>query len=139
MVTQTDHPILIQAKRVADRLTELEEVQRFQVAERQIRQSRTVQNYIETIKRKQKELVHAKHFQKQNYIKQLEKELDQLNYEFEQLPIVREYQQSQVYVNDLLQTIQRTLADSLSKTLAIETGGTVASGCGSGGPCSCRK
>jgi cell fate (sporulation/competence/biofilm development) regulator YmcA (YheA/YmcA/DUF963 family) len=139
MVTETTHPILIQAQRIAERLQSLEEVQRYQAAEEQINKSQTVQNYIETIKRKQKELVHAKHFQKHNYVRQLEQELDQLNQEFDQLPIVREYQLFQVHVNDMLQSIQHTLADLLSERLQIETGGTVASGCGNGGPCGCKK
>lgn len=139
MLTETTHPILSQAQRIAERLQSLEEVQRYQAAEEQIKKSKTVQNYIETIKRKQKELVHAKHFQKHNYVRQLERELEQLNKELDQLPIVREYQLFQVHVNDLLQSIQRTLADLLSERLQIETGGTVASGCGNGGPCGCKK
>src|SRR5690554_5614014 len=104
------HPVLIQAERLGRRLTETEEVRRFREAERQIQRSGRVQGLIEEIKRKQKELVHAKHYQKTNYIRRLEEELDRLQQELEDLPIVREYQQSQVEMNDLLQMIQRWLS-----------------------------
>lgn len=133
------HPIIKSAQYLGERIQQLEEVQRFREAERQVEQSETVKSYIQQIKHKQKELVHAKHYQKHNYIRQLEKELEILNHEFEQLPIVQEYQQIQVSVNDLLQTIQDVIAGTICKKLRVETGGVVASGCGSGGSCGCRK
>lgn len=133
------HPIVKSAQNLGERLQQVEEVQRFREAERQIEQSETVKSYIQQIKHKQKELVHAKHFQKSNYKKQLEKELEILNQEFEQLPIVQEYQQIQVSVNDLLQLIQDVMASTICKKLQVETGGVMPSGCGSGGPCGCNK
>jgi cell fate (sporulation/competence/biofilm development) regulator YmcA (YheA/YmcA/DUF963 family) len=68
----------------------------------------------------------------------LEKELDRLQLEMENLPIVREYQQSQVEMNDLLQTLTNVLADAVSEKLNVDVGGDVGGGCGSGGPCGCR-
>lgn len=135
---QTTHPVLEMASRIAANLQQREEIQRFRAAEEQINSSQTVKKYIDTIKKKQKELVHAKHYQKHQYIKQLEAELDRLNQEFDQLPIVREYQQYQVDINVLLQTMQQTLVSRISKDLYVESGGEVASGCGSGGACGCR-
>jgi cell fate (sporulation/competence/biofilm development) regulator YmcA (YheA/YmcA/DUF963 family) len=134
----TTHPLLQLAQQLGTRLQQLEEVQRFRAAETQIDRSAAVKDYIEQIKHKQKELVHAKHFQKSQYIAQLEQELDQLQDTFNNLPIVQEYQQMQVGVNDLLQTIQDVIADTLATRLEVETGGEVASGCGSGGPCGCK-
>lgn len=138
-IISATHPILKSAENLAKQIQQLEEVKRFRAAEKQIEQSETVQSYIEKIKHKQKELVHAKHFQKRNYRKKLEKELEILQQEFEQLPIVREYQQIQVSVNDLLQLIQSVIAETVRKKIQIETGGVVASGCRSGGPCGCAK
>lgn len=135
----TTHPVLKSAQDLAEKIQQLEEVQRFREAEKQVEQSETVKMYVEQIKRKQKELVHAKHYQKAKYRKQLEKELEILNNEFEQLPIVREYQQIQVSVNDLLQLIQSIIADTIRKKIKVETGGVVSGGCGNGGPCGCRN
>jgi cell fate (sporulation/competence/biofilm development) regulator YmcA (YheA/YmcA/DUF963 family) len=135
----TDHPILHLARNFAERLKQSEEIQRFRQAEEQVQKSETVHRLIETIKKKQKEWVHAKHYQKVEYARSLEKELEQLQYELDNLPIVREYQQSQVEVNDLLQTIQSVVANTISTKIHVETGGDVASGgCGSGGPCGCK-
>jgi cell fate (sporulation/competence/biofilm development) regulator YmcA (YheA/YmcA/DUF963 family) len=129
--------VLAMTRRFVDRLQVSEEIQRFRQAERQVKDSQSIRDYIETIKRKQKELVHAKHYQKEKYVQLLERELERLNDELAQLPIVREYQQSQVEINDLLQMIQRVLADVISANIRVETGGDVPQGCGSGGSCGC--
>lgn len=134
-----EHPVLAQAVRLGRRLKETAEVRRFREAERQIQESGRVQGLIEEIKRKQKELVHAKHYQKTNYIRHLERELDRLQRELEDLPIVREYQQSQSEMNDLLQMIQRVVVDTVSQKIAVETGDGFVGGCGGGGPCHCRS
>lgn len=135
--TSMTHPILELATQLGLNLRHVEEVARFRAAEKQIEQSETVNNYIDRIKQKQKELVHAKHFQKTNHISDLEEELERLNQEFDGLPIVQEYQQMQLGINDLLQTIQHAIATTISHQLEISTGGEVPSGCGSGGPCGC--
>jgi cell fate (sporulation/competence/biofilm development) regulator YmcA (YheA/YmcA/DUF963 family) len=139
MALDPRHPVLEMAHRFAARLQQSAEVQRFRQAEAQVKASRSVQRYIEEIKRKQKEWVHARHYGKTEYARLLEEELEQLNRDFENLPIVREYQQSQVEVNDLLQTIQQVIADTISKEIRVETGGEVSGGCGNGGPCGCSR
>lgn len=139
MTTSTNlSPILATAHQFALKLQNSAEIERFRLAEQQVEQSLSVQNLIQTIKNKQKELVHAKHYQKTEHRKSVERELDQLNKQLDDLPIVREYQQSQVEVNGIVQTIQQILADAISEKITVETGGEVASGCGSGGPCGCR-
>ncbi|OYD09534.1 RicAFT regulatory complex protein RicA family protein [Paludifilum halophilum] len=136
---EKQHPVLVHAAQLGRRLLETEEIQRFRSAEEQIQNSRRVNGLIEEIKRKQKELVHAKHYQKHEYIRQLEADLDRLHREMDELPIVREYQQTQVEVNDLLQTLQSIVAGAVSERLDVETGGDVGGGgCGSGGPCRCK-
>jgi cell fate (sporulation/competence/biofilm development) regulator YmcA (YheA/YmcA/DUF963 family) len=132
-----EHLVLAMTRRFVDRLQVSEEIQRFRQAEQQVKDSQSIHDYIETIKRKQKELVHAKHYQKEKYVQLLERELERLNDELAQLPIVREYQQSQVEINDLLQMIQRVLADVVSAKIRVETGGDVPQGCGGGGSCGC--
>lgn len=135
------HPVLEQAHRLAQHLQATEEIQRFRQAEAQVNTSSKVNDYIQTIKKKQKELVHAKHYQKPNYTRLLEEELARLQQEFDQLPIVSEYQQSQVEANDLLQTIQQVIVNTVSQKIHVETGGTAGGGCGggcgSGGACGC--
>lgn len=136
---ETDHPILAHASRLGEHLSQTEEIRRFRQAEEQVNRSNRVKGLIEEIKQKQKELVHGKHYGKHEYVRQLEQELDCLQEEMERLPIVREYQQSQVEVNDLLQTLTRVLADAVSEKLDVDVGSDVGGGgCGSGGPCGCQ-
>lgn len=137
VVEMSRHAILSEARNFAALLERSAEVKRFRDAERQVNQSDAVQQTIASIKRKQKELVHAKHYQKPEYSRLLEQELEKLNGHLNHLPIVREYQQAQVEVNGLLQTIQQVIADTVSQKIDVETGGETASGCG-GGACSCR-
>lgn len=135
LMNKTEHPVLVKAREMAEKIKTLEEVERFQLAEQQLNESESVHTLIQTIKQKQKELVHAKHYQKSEYVRQVEKELDELQYEFDHLPIVKEYQQMQVEVNDLLQIVQRTLFEKLEKKIAVESGGAMAKGCGNTGVC----
>ena len=131
------HQVLQSAEIFAEKVRTSSEVERFHLAEKQVNGSQSVQNLIETIKKKQKELVHAKHFEKNMYKAELEKELDDLHDKLDHLPIVLEYQQRQVEMNELLQTMQQVIAQTVSEKLEVETGGIVASGCGSGGACGC--
>ncbi|MGA8944219.1 MAG: YlbF family regulator [Thermoactinomyces sp.] len=134
-----NHPVLKRVRQFAGLLQESEEIKRFRAAEQQVQNSKTVQKQIETIKRKQKEWVQARHYQKMEYARLLEKELDQLNKDLENLPIVREFQQSQVEVNDLLQTIQHVIASTIAKKISVETGGKPDHKCGhcDNSNCSC--
>lgn len=132
-----EHQVLKSAELFAEKVRTSSEVERFHITEQQVNNSLSVQNLIETIKKKQKELVHAKHFEKNMYKTQLEQELDELHYKLDNMPIVLEYQQRQVEINDLLQLIQQVIVQTVSEKLEVETGGVVASGCGSGGACGC--
>ncbi|WP_054949808.1 RicAFT regulatory complex protein RicA family protein [Numidum massiliense] len=131
--------VLARVEQFAQKLQLTDEVSRFRTAERSVNDSARVQQLIADIKRTQKELVHAEHYVKPGYKQRLEQKLAQLNDELDNLPIVREYQQSQVEMNDLLQLIQHTIASGVSQALEVETGGEVRSGCGSGGPCGCKS
>lgn len=132
---QTQHVVLAKAQEIAKKICALEEVKRFHLAEQQLNESKSVNDLIQLIKSKQKELVHAKHYQKDEYVRLLEKELDELQYQFDHLPIVMEYQQTQVEVNDLLQIVQRILFENIEKNFSVETGGKIAGGCSSSGVC----
>lgn len=134
-----EHPVLAFAKKFSEQVSATAEVQRFRQAEKQVQDSAKVSQLIESIKKKQKELVHAKHYHKSEYVRLLEIELEQLQNEFDSLPIVREYQQYQVEINDLLQMIQSIVAETVSTKIHVEIGGETAKGCGSGGSCGCSS
>lgn len=130
--------VMASVRHFAGELQATEEVSRFHQLEHTVNESPRVQGLIEEIKRKQKELVHAKHYAKSEYRQMLETELDQLHHELDNLPVVREYQQTQVEMNDLLQLIQDMIGSEVSKKIDVETGGEARSGCGGGGSCNCK-
>lgn len=138
MPTLVKDDVMERVHQFARKLGQTEEIRRFRLVEKSVNESKHVEELIEKIKRTQKELVHAEHYVKPGYKQHLERELARLNHELENLPIVKEYQQSQVEMNDLLQLIQHAIASGISKKLDIETGGEVRFGCGSGGPCACK-
>ena len=112
--------ILNKVEELAERITDQEEVKLFQQAEKQIMFHKRIQELIRNIKIKQQELVNAKHIKKQNYIKQIEKELDLLNEEMHSIPLVHQYQQSLAEVNQYFQSMIQLLKDEIDKNIPIE-------------------
>lgn len=112
--------ILDKARMLANIISQQEEVEVFQKAEIQIEKHERVQTLVNEIKRKQQELVNAKHLKKSNYIKQLEDELDQLNAELHGIPLVKQYQQSQTEINRYLQEILGIMKLEINKKVPLD-------------------
>lgn len=112
--------ILNKVEELAERIIDQEEVKLFQQAEKQIMFHKRIQELIRNIKIKQQELVNAKHIKKQNYIKQIEKELDLLNEELHSIPLVHQYQQSLAEVNQYFQSMIQLLKDEIDKNIPID-------------------
>ncbi|WP_339063129.1 YlbF family regulator [Tepidibacillus marianensis] len=112
--------ILNQTKQLANKISELEEVKIYQLAEGKIDKHKRVQDLITSIKLKQQELVKAKHFKKSNYIRQVEEELDLLNAELHSIPLVYQYQNYQKELNEYLQSVIQMMKSELSRSLPIE-------------------
>lgn len=120
MATVNRNEILKKAKELAETISEQEEVQLFQQAEKQIIFHKRIQELIRNIKIKQQELVNAKHIKKPNYIRQIEKELDLLNEELHSIPLVDQYQQSLAEVNQYFQSMIQLLKDEIGRTIPID-------------------
>lgn len=112
--------VLMKAKLLAEEIAQQEDVRLYQQAEHQIKHHKRVQSLITQIKKKQQELVNAKHIKKTKYIKKLEEELDILNKELHQIPIVDQYQQTQAEVNKYLQSLIRLIKEQISKNIPID-------------------
>ena len=113
--------ILKKAEELAKSISEQEEVELYQRAEAQIKNHRKIQEIITQIKKKQQELVNAKHLKKNNYIQQLEAELDELNKELHDSPLVYQYQQSQKDLNKYVQTIIKLLKEQLASEINLDS------------------
>ncbi|UJF35416.1 RicAFT regulatory complex protein RicA family protein [Paenibacillus hexagrammi] len=120
MIVRED--ILAKAKELADLLTTSNEVQFFQKAEKQISGNKSIQELISAIKKKQKEIVAFEKFQNAKMVEKIEKEIDELQDELDNIPIVSEFKQSQEDINYLLQLVMSVVRDTISDKINVEEG-----------------
>jgi cell fate (sporulation/competence/biofilm development) regulator YmcA (YheA/YmcA/DUF963 family) len=113
--------ILARAKELAHLITTTEEVDLYQRSEKLIQSHEKVQGLITTLKKKQKELVAFQNtFKNPAMVEKIEAEIDELQDELDNIPIVQQFQQSQVDVNYLLQSIVSVIRDSVAEKIDIE-------------------
>ncbi len=113
--------ILARARELAHLITTTEEVQLFQRAEKLIQANEKVQGLIAQLKKRQKELVAFETtFKNEQMAAKIQKEIDQLQDELDNMPVVQQFQQSQVDVNYLLQSIVSIIRDTVAEKVDME-------------------
>ncbi|CAG5089143.1 Putative membrane protein [Thermobacillus xylanilyticus] len=112
--------IMAKAKELAEMIYTSDEVQHYRKAEAQIKASEKVQSIIAQIKKKQKEIVAFERFQNPEMVKKIEAEIEALQDELDQMPIVVDFQQSQSDINYLLQLVVSVIRDTVAKKLDVE-------------------
>jgi len=120
--------IMEKTNELAKMLAETEEVDFFKKAEASINQNEKVQKLITQIKLLQKESVNLQHYQKQEAYQENEGKIDELMNQLDGIPIVQEFKQSQVDVNDLLQYISMTISNRVTDEIITSTGGDLLKG-----------
>lgn len=113
--------IMEKTKELASMLYTSEEVQQFRRAEQQINGNERIQVLIAQIKKKQKELVAFQTtFKNTDMVAKIENEIDELQDELDNIPIISEFQQSQADINYLLQTVVSVIRDTVAKKINME-------------------
>ncbi|WP_391572935.1 RicAFT regulatory complex protein RicA family protein [Cohnella sp.] len=113
--------ILNRARELANLITTAEEVNVYQQAEKRIQSHERVQGLIVQIKKKQKELVAFQNtFKNPAMVEKIEAEISVLQDELDGIPIVQQFQQSQVDVNYMLQSIISIIRDTVSEKIDVE-------------------
>lgn len=113
--------ILARAKELAQLITTSEEVAMYQQSEKLIQSHERVQGLITTIKKKQKELIAFQNtFNNPKMVEKIEAEIDAIQDEIDGIPIVQQFQQSQVDVNYLLQSIVSVIRDTVAEKIDVE-------------------
>jgi len=113
--------ILTRAKELAHLITTTEEVDLFQRAEKIVQGNERVQALIAQMKKKQKEIVAFETtFKNQAMVDKIQNEIDALQDELDGLPVVQQFQQSQVDVNYLLQSIVSIIRDTVAEKVDVE-------------------
>ncbi|USG68033.1 YlbF family regulator [Brevibacillus ruminantium] len=130
----THKEILEKARELAGMIARTKEVDFYKRAELQIKNNERVQDLISDLKKKQKQMVMFESMNKADLVKKVENEYNQLHEELDSIPLVTEFKQSQVDVNDLLQMITNVITNTVSERIVLDTGGNPLTGETGGGP-----
>lgn len=124
----TDKEILEKARELAAMIARTKEVDFYKRAEQQIKQNDRVQSLIGELKQKQKQIVMFESMNKKELAQKVESEFNELQDELDSIPIVAEFKQSQVDVNDLLQMVTNVITNTVSEKIILDTGGNPLTG-----------
>lgn len=116
-MTYTKEQIIEKAIELANMVAQTEEVSFFKKAEQKINDHEKVQQLIAEIKKHQKEAVNLQHYRKHEALKKVEEKIDDLMNQVDEIPLVKEFKQSQTEVNDLLQLIATTISDTVTNKI----------------------
>lgn len=130
----TQKEILDKARELASMISRTNEVDFFKRAELQIKNNERVQELIDKLKQKQKQMVMFESINKPELVQKVEGEYNQLHEELDAIPVVTEFKQSQVDVNDLLQMVTNVITNTVSERIILDTGGNPLTGETGGGP-----
>lgn len=128
MAKYTKDDIIARAKELARMIAETEEVDFFKRAEAQINENEKVRATISNIKGLQKQAVNLQHFGKKEALKKTEDKLEALQNELDEIPVVQEFKQSQIEVNELLQMVANAISNTVTDEVILSTGGDLLSG-----------
>lgn len=120
--------IIDKARELAKMISETEEVDFFKKAEAKIHENQKVAQKINQIKALQKQAVNLQNYGKVNMLKKVEEKIDQLQKEIDEIPVVQEFKESQIEVNDLLQMVTHTIANTVTNEIIKSTDGDLLSG-----------
>ncbi|KZZ82765.1 MULTISPECIES: RicAFT regulatory complex protein RicA family protein [Bacillaceae] len=128
MTRYSKDDIVSRAKELAQMISETEEVDFFKRAEAQLNENEKVRSMIASIKSLQKQAVNFQHYGKTEALKQIEDKIDSIQEELDQLPIIQEFQDSQIEVNDLLQLVANTISNQVTDKIIESTDGDLLTG-----------
>jgi cell fate (sporulation/competence/biofilm development) regulator YmcA (YheA/YmcA/DUF963 family) len=128
MADYTRAQVLDAAKNLANMLANTEEIDRFKQVEAKINDNQKVQKLITKIKALQKQAVNFQAYEKREALKRIEEEIDRLQNEIDEIPVVQEFKETQIVVNDVLQLVSGTIAREVTNHVIESTGGDLLSG-----------
>lgn len=120
--------VIERAQELAKMIAETEEVDFFKRAEAQLNENQKVRETIASIKSLQKQAVNFQHYGKTEALKQVEAKIDRLQQELDELPIIQQFQESQINVNDLLQLVANTISTTVTDEIIVSTDGDLLRG-----------
>jgi|SRR5690625_645813 len=128
MSEYTRKEVLDAAKNLATMLANTEEIDRFKQVEAKINNNQKVQKLISSIKILQKQAVNFQAYEKKEALAKVEAEIDRLQAEIDDIPVVQEFKEIQIVVNDILQLVTGTIAREVTNNVIEATGGDILQG-----------
>src|SRR5690625_5043005 len=128
MAKYTRAEVIQEAHNLANKMANIEEMDRFKQIEAKLNDSNKIQSSIKKIKALQKQAVNFQAYGKEEALKRVETEIDRLQAEIDAIPIVQEFKDSQVVINDLLQLVTNTIAREITNEIIRSTDGDVLAG-----------
>ncbi|WLR43472.1 RicAFT regulatory complex protein RicA family protein [Bacillus carboniphilus] len=124
----TKDDIITKAQELAQVISEMEQVDIFKKAEAKLNENQKVREKIASIKSLQKQAVNFQHYGKTEALKQVEAKIDKIYEELDEIPIIQEFKESQVEVNELLQLVSNTISNHVTKEIIKSTDGDLLRG-----------
>ncbi|MCM3003677.1 RicAFT regulatory complex protein RicA family protein [Priestia koreensis] len=128
MTVYSKDDIVARARELGKMMSDTEEVDFFKRAEAQLNGNEKVKDTIARIKSLQKQAVNFQHYGKHEALKKVEEQIDKLQEELDELPIIQQFKESQVVVNDLLQLVASTISKQVTDEIIESTGGDLLQG-----------
>lgn len=116
------------ARELAKMIADTDEVDFFKRAEAKIHENEKVRTLMSQIKGLQKQAVNLQHYGKFEALKKTEEKINEIEEELDAIPVVQEFKQSQLEVNNLLQLVATTISNRVTDEIIISTGGNLLSG-----------
>ncbi|WP_108669321.1 RicAFT regulatory complex protein RicA family protein [Peribacillus acanthi] len=128
MAKYTKDDLLKKAEELAAMIAETEEVDFFKRAEAQINQNQKIREMIASMKSLQKQAINFEHYGKEKAYGQVQQKIEALEEELNNIPIVQEFKQTQIDVNDILQMVASAVSNKVTDLIIESTGGDVLRG-----------
>lgn len=124
----TKDDIVKKAHELAKMIAETEEVDFFKRAEANINENQKVRELIASLKSLQKQAVNFQHYEKERALQLTEEKIAKIEQEIDEIPIVREFKQSQIEVNEILQMVTHAISNRVTDEIIQSTGGDLLQG-----------
>lgn len=124
----TKEEIIEKSRELAHMVVNTEQVELFKKTEAHINENKKVREKIASLKSLQKQAVNFQEYDKERALGIIEKKIEQIENEIDEIPLVQEFKQSQNDVNDLLQLISNTISNRVTDEIIESTGGDVLKG-----------
>lgn len=124
----TKDEIVAKANEIAMMIANTEEVEFYKRAEAQINENQKIRESIASLKTLQKQAVNFQQYGKEKAQGLVEGKIDKIQTDIDEVPIVQEFKQSQMDVNDLLQLVSNAIANGVTDEIMRSTGGDVTRG-----------